>query len=31
MAAKNAGQLNTQSAFLANNTSDIDKANAVQL
>lgn len=31
MAAKNAGQLNTQAAFLANNTADIDKANAVQL
>jgi hypothetical protein len=28
---KNTGELNAQSAFLANNTADIDKANAVQL
>lgn len=31
LAKKNAGELNAQSAFLANNTADIDKANAVQL
>lgn len=31
LAKKNAGDLNVQSAFLANNIADIDKANAVQL